>query len=59
MNELIAKVTESSFELLPILLGPKFVKAGIRAKDRECNRKIALYKEWGRKFINKKIEETK
>jgi hypothetical protein len=55
MNQLIADVTVNSFELLPMLLGVKFVSAGIRKKDRDMNRRIALFKEWGLKFIKKKI----
>ena len=38
-----------------MLLGVKFVSAGIRKKDRDINRRIALSKEWALKFIKKKI----
>jgi hypothetical protein len=38
-----------------MLLGDKFVSAGIRKKDRDLNRRIAFFKEWGIKFTKKKI----
>ncbi len=58
-NQLIADVTQNSMQLLPIIFGAKFINAGLRARDRDCNRRIKLFKNWGRSFIHKKIEESK
>lgn len=56
INKLISDVVLQGFEFLPMLLGVRFVEAGIRAKDRDVNRRIALFKNWGLKYIKTKIE---
>jgi hypothetical protein len=43
MNQLIADVTKNSLSILPMILGSKFVSAGIRKKDRDANRRIKLF----------------
>lgn len=58
MNQLIADVTLSAFELLPMILGVRFVSLGIRAKDRDINRRIKLFRTWGLQFIKARIEKA-
>ena len=41
------------------ILGPKLLDSGIRQKDRDLNRRLALYKGWGYKLVNKRVEEIK
>lgn len=55
VNQLITDVTKNAFELLPMLFGVKFVSLGLRAKDRDVNRRIIIFREWGVKFIKNRI----
>jgi hypothetical protein len=40
---------------LPSILGSRFTSLGLRSKDRDSNRRIALFRSWGLEFIQKKI----
>jgi hypothetical protein len=55
VNQLITDVTKNAFELLPMVFGVKFVSLGLRAKDRDVNRRIIIFREWGVKFIKNRI----
>ena len=38
-----------------IILGLKFIKLGLREKDKDINRRLKLYKAWGNDFVQKKV----
>lgn len=59
INKLIADLVQAGFELVPSILGVKFLNMGIRAKDRDVNRRIVLFKSWGLKYIKSKIAEVR
>lgn len=41
------------------LFGVKYLELGIKKKDKDLNRRIALFKSWGKAIVDQKIEETK
>ena len=41
------------------VFGAKFLDLGVREKDRDLNRRLKLYKEWGHKIVNERVEEVK
>lgn len=47
MNQLIADVTQQGFDPISFLLGMKFLNLGLRAKDRDINRRLKVFKDWG------------
>ena len=40
---------------LYMLLGLKFVKLGLRKKDKDINRRLMMYRAWGNDFVQKKV----
>ena len=55
MSQLIEDATKNSSDPAALLLGRRFVEAGIRAKDKSVNRRLKLFKEWGRKYVHNKV----
>ena len=41
------------------MFGVKFLNAGIRKKDKDLNRRLALYKAWGKNLVNERVTEIK
>ena len=46
-------------DLSHILFGVKYLELGLRAKDREVNRRVQLFRAWGKKFLMERVEEAK
>ena len=56
---MIGDLTVQTFDPLNLLLRGRLLNWGIRKKDREVNRQIKVYKEWGRAIIGKRTEEIR
>ena len=39
---------DQMFDKLYLAFGLNFIKLGLLARDREFNRKLAIYRQWGR-----------
>ena len=48
VKEMIGDLAVQSFDPLTILFRIRLIDWGFRAKDRELNRKIRIFKEWGK-----------
>ena len=63
LNKFITKLVDATAdqgsEFLSFILGKKYLELGIWKVHREINDMIRLYREWGIKFIEKRIEEEK
>ena len=59
MAELFEDIGKMIVDPLGFVFGQKFMKYGLRPRDRETNRKIKLYKENLKKIIDKRISEIK
>ena len=59
IKELIGHMAIQLFGPLGVLGGYQLVELGLRQKDREVNRRIALYKKWGEHTICQRVEEIK
>ena len=46
-------------DFLQFILGARFIKLGLREKDRVMNRKTSIYDAWGRKVVEDKITAIK
>ena len=58
-KEVLEELITQRQDPLYFLLGPKFLELGIRKKDRQMNRKVALYEAWGKKDVRDKVSEVK
>ena len=58
-KEVIGDLIAQRRDFFYFLLGSKFLELGIRKKDREMNRKVALYEAWGKKVVGDKVSEIK
>ena len=46
---------DQMLEPISLVLGQSFLKMGLRARDRQINRKIQSYNRWGASFMQKKL----
>lgn len=42
-----------------LLFGVQALNLGLTAKDRDINRRIRIFRQWGQEFIKKRIEDAK
>lgn len=59
MNQLTADVAKQTFRPSTFILGAGHLNWGLTAFDRDVNRRLALFKRWGLKYIQKKVNEVK
>lgn len=59
MNKMMLAVNEQGFEPIALILGPKFLELGLRKKDRDINRQVALFRDYAVKTIEKRVQEMK
>ena len=52
---LIGDLFTQTFTVCGLLFGLKFMKLGIRGKDRANNQKVNLFRRWGKEFVGKKM----
>jgi len=58
VNKLIADVVQQAFDPIPFIFGFGFLNLGLRSKDRDINRRIRLFREWGLSFIKAKVQKV-
>lgn len=59
ISDLVADGNNQSMNLLSMLLGPKFLNMGIRAKDRDLNRRTKLFKAFAYDLVSQTIADLK
>ena len=59
MHEMLVDTISQGTDPLGLLLGEKFLNLGIRQKDKETNRKIKVYREVGKEFVKKRLDEMR
>ena len=59
VKEMIGDLAVQIFDPLTILFRIRLIDWGIRAKDREVNRKIRIFKEWGKTVVQQLTQEIK
>ena len=55
-SDIMGDINLQRGDLLYAVLGPKLLDSGIRQKDRDLNRRLKLYRSWGHKLIDKRVE---
>ena len=55
IKDLIGDLFTQTFTVCGLLFGLKFMKLGIRGKDRANNQKVNLFRSWGKEFVGKKM----
>ena len=55
LNDFLVDVNRQVLDPISFIFGVKFFNLGLRAKDRDINHKLAIFKEWGQKYIKKRI----
>ena len=58
INTLNSDVNSQSIEPVTLLLGSKFLHAGLRKNDQSINRRALLFREYAKKNIEKRVEEV-
>jgi hypothetical protein len=51
MKDLTEDIIVQGYDKLAYMFGVEFLNFGIRAKDRDINRRLKLYREWGMKYV--------
>ena len=59
VQNLMGDISSETTDLPYIIFGVKFFNLGIRKKDRDINRRLKLYKSWGKQLVNERVEEIK
>jgi cytochrome P450 len=59
ITKLMFDVNEQGFEPVALALGPKFLELGLRAKDRDINRRVKLFRDYALKTIDDRVKELK
>jgi cytochrome P450 len=59
ITKLMFDVNEQGFEPVALALGPKFLKLGLRVKDRDINRRVKLFRDYALKTIDDRVKELK
>ena len=59
MQNLVSLLYAQKGDIFYLIFGINFLKLGLRKKDREINSSLRLYKAWGKKIVNEKIEKIK
>lgn len=60
-NFLITLINDTNIQSsspLSMILGVKFLNLGLRAIDRDINRRLKLFTDWGIKYINLRLKEA-
>jgi cytochrome P450 len=57
LNKLMGDVDTQTFELPAVLFGMKFLELGLRAKDRDVNRRIRLFRSFAFDLIKRRVAE--
>jgi hypothetical protein len=56
VSDIVADGTRQSVELVTILFGQGFTSLGLRARDRDINRRLKLFREFGVTMVNEKVQ---
>lgn len=59
VSNLVADGANASFDITTLLFGKEFASLGLRAKDRDINRRLKIFKEFAMVLVKEKIEELK
>ena len=59
INELMVDIMKQTFTPSTFLFGAKKLDWGLTAFDRNVNRKLRLFKKWGKAYVEKKVEQAK
>ena len=48
----MSDLLDQTYSLPYALFGVKFLNMGFRKKDRDINRRLKIYKNWGKKIVS-------
>ena len=57
INKLSSDVFSLVGDAVYLLFGVRFIKAGLREKDKDILRRIKIIRSWGRKMVEEKIQK--
>lgn len=55
----MADIGNQALKPTTFIFGTKYLNWGVTEKDRDINRRLTTFKNWGLNYIKKKIQEIK